>query len=354
MWLPQPEDVGAKPLHYGFDAESFASMVFRRRRPLYLRDRHHLKSEQESWVMIDQRKALEFKVGSQLVGVPLFSRSLPIGVLTAWNREDALHHEVLSPDRAELIVRTAQLLSRTSYLRQVTQFRDQYQLVAAHCANYNYMLSQVDSSDLKNLKDESKYIKLLNLLKTLIGIRRVRLFFAKDAFTLTGSATGNEVFQCYGSVDESGAVDGHIQMENSANNPFVKYVIQRASWSQSAMLLCPDLLNAESAPRAKKGHDAGTAIDLAAESLGRDPAVSWYVAPITWCTEFDAAETEAGWSTEKRMMYGFFSIDNTQKADGSAADNDLPQSRTWHELARLKLTWCATMLGYHLGRGGSK
>jgi hypothetical protein len=134
---------------------------------------------------------------------------------------------------------------------------------------------------------------------------------------------------------------------NHSDNPFVSHILLWSSWSSTAMLFYKDLLEATPSQSLEfEGLPSGGG-DPATTAFGRHPEVGWYVAPITWCESFGPADAETHWSKETRWMPGFITVDNTVDPKGSVHANELPSSRTWHDLTRLKLSWCAAMMGYH-------
>jgi hypothetical protein len=346
-----------------FDHPSFASMVFRKGRPLLLPDRTKLPR----WVQVDLNSASRFKVGGSLLGVPMFSRGLRIGVLTAWrdcgSGTTPTNEGVLAADRAEMIIRTVQMLARTEYLRQISQFRDEHATTAEVCRELKKTIEALSLQDLG--AGQPKLQELCKIVRRLVGVCRVRLFWAKSPALLSNEVNERMEFTCLSSVsggrfnnrDRNSAIlpectlqSGHEQKVNASDNPFVAYVLRRCLWSSSAMLLYPDLLDSESAPRARKGTTRSHARDAAAADFERHPEVGWYVAPITRCTSVEVCDDEEDWSREHRMMLGFFAVDNTISPGQEAEENELPASRTSHELIRLKLSWCAAFLGYSTGR----
>jgi len=315
------------------------------------------------------------------MGVPLFSVGSRIGVLTCWTKADRDSTSTtgkLDSSKSELIMRTAQLVARTDYLKQISQFRDQHHRTTEACAAYIELARQLANGG-PNVFD------LLRQIAVMAEVRRVRLFYAKNPIALSelrrwrATSRGAEVFpdaefRCVGSIEHQASPNGSIEQTgtrtlsesptasefsqsvhhegiiNSGSNPFIRYILRRSAWSASAMLLYPDLLDNAAAPRATRGSDESPYNDPAAELFGRDPTVGWYVAPITYCWSFTPAKSYSKWSDERRLVYGFIAIDNTGKDLRDHDSNELPRSRTWNELARLKLTWCAATLGFYLGK----
>ena len=202
----------------------------------------------------------------------------------------------------------------------------------------------------------------------MVGVSSVRLFWNNTPFALgTWKKDSHAEFSCRGSIggervkDKKGNVDRNSSIARRSNelsehlknpenstekNPYVEYLVRRSSWSASAMLLYPGLLDATGAPHAGRASaKSGPSYDEVAKSFGRDPSVGWYVAPITQCKKSEPAPNELDWITEERNLLGFLAVDNTVDIKANSEKNELPASRTWHELARLKLTWCAAMIG---------
>lgn len=357
---------------YAFQDRSFASLIFRNGRPLYVDNRF---GKLPKWFEINESYATKESVGPQILGVPLFNRGVKVGVLVAWGvRRNGVYgtgEGALTLASARLISYSTQLLARAHYLRRITPFRLEYGLICQDMLAFLAAVDQAHRSSSKKISQES-LDELLNQIRLGVGVDRVRLLFnnlwpkTEVKLLCIGSIQG-----CHQGSSESSLLQpdaplreafrsnsGHLRIENTDENPFIQYLRNRIAWSPETVLLYPNLLSDSGAPvtqPAPSRNRGDTQFDQAADSYARDRQVGWYVAPLTSLTQYTLAQSLDDWDIEMRQLLGLLVVDNTKnyRADGvviSCRQNDFRRSRTWHELLKLKLNWYGCVLSAKLGQ----